>query len=304
MDRLTELKLFVQTAELGTLSKAAEALEISVAAASRHLSALESRLHVRLIDRTTRRLALTSPGNDFYGRCKAVLAELQDAEASVNAAQTEPVGSLTIAASISFSKLHIAPLIPGFISRYPRIKVKLLGENRYFDILNSDVDMAIRTREFEPDSNITIRRLAESRRVLAAAPAYLARAGVPQSVESLANHRLLVYSYANTPMNLSFTRADETRSMRIEPAVESNDGQILTAVALAAGGILVQPRYVIQNALDDGRLVPVLPDWELPRLTINIAFQDRRNLSIKTRLFIDYLVDHFQAQGFEQRWVR
>ena len=127
MDRYTEIELFVQTAELGTLSKAAEKLDISNAAASRHLAALESRLRVRLVDRNTRRLALTNAGHDFYGRCKALLAEWAEAEASVNAALVEPTGTLTITATISFSMLHLAPLVPAFKRLYPGIKVKIIS---------------------------------------------------------------------------------------------------------------------------------------------------------------------------------
>ncbi|MNO46526.1 HTH-type transcriptional regulator DmlR [compost metagenome] len=135
MDRLTELELFVTTAELGTLSKAAEMLGLSNAAASRHLVALEQRLNVRLIDRNTRRLALTHSGHQFYTSCKSLLGELKEAEASLTESLVQPVGTLTITSSISFCMLHIAPLIPAFRKKYPHITVKVLGENRYYDII-------------------------------------------------------------------------------------------------------------------------------------------------------------------------
>ncbi|MGF6096118.1 LysR substrate-binding domain-containing protein [Pseudomonas sp. 18175] len=304
MDRFTELELFVHTAELGTLSKAAEKLDISNAAASRHLAALESRLKVRLVERNTRRLALTNAGHDFYARCKNLLAEMAEAEASVNAALVEPTGTLTVTATISFSMLHLAPLVPKFQKLYPGIKVKLLGANRYYDIMDSDIDLAVRTREFEADSSITIRRLAETRRVLAASPAYLAKRGHPKTVSDLEGHDVLIYSHANHPNVMAFTKGDEKLSVKIQPSLESNDGQIVRAAALAGAGILVQPKYIIYDDLVAGRLVPVLDDWHLPRLTINLAFQDRRYMPAKTRLFIDFLLDHFKREEYERYWTR
>lgn len=304
MDRFTEIELFVQTAELGTLSKAAEKLDISNAAASRHLAALESRLKVRLVERNTRRLALTNAGHDFYGRCKSLLAEMAEAEASVNAALVEPTGTLTITATISFSMLHLAPLVPKFQKLYPGIKVKLLGANRYYDIMDSEIDLAIRTREFEADSSITIRKLAETRRILAASPAYLARRGHPRTVEDLQQHDLLIYSHANHPNVMEFTKGEDKLSIKIQPSLETNDGQIVRAAALAGAGILVQPKYIIYDDLVAGRLVPVLDDWNLPRLTINLAFQDRRYMPAKTRLFIDFLLDHFKREEYERYWTR
>lgn len=304
MDRFTEIELFVHTAELGTMSKAAEKLDISNAAASRHLAALESRLKVRLIERNTRRLSLTNAGHEFYKRCKNVLGELSEAEASVNAALVEPTGTLTITATVSFSMLHLAPLVPEFQRLYPGIKVKILGANRYYDIMDTGIDLAIRTREFEADSNIAVRRLAETRRVLAASPKYLQRRGSPQSVEQLVNHDMLIYSHANHPNTMEFSKGDEKVTVKVQPSLETNDGQIVRAAALAGAGILVQPKYIIYDDLVAGRLLPVLNDWNLPRLTINLAFQDRRYMPAKTRLFIDFLLEHFKRSEYERYWTR
>lgn len=304
MDRLTEIELFVYTAELGTLSKAAEKLDISNAAASRHLAALESRLKVRLVERSTRRLSLTNAGHEFYTRCKSLLAELSEAEAAVSAALVEPTGTLTVTATISFTMLHIAPLVPEFQRLYPGIKVKIVGANRYYDIMDSGIDLAIRTREFEADSSMSVRKLAVTRRVLAASPKYLQRMGMPKSVEELANHDLLIYSLANHPDTMEFTRGGERATVKIQPSLEANDGQIIRAAALAGAGILVQPKYIIYDDLVAGRLLPVLDDWDLPRLTINLAFQDRRYMPAKTRLFIDFLLDHFKRNEYERYWTR
>ncbi|QQQ52059.1 LysR family transcriptional regulator [Pseudomonas syringae] len=304
MDRLTELELFISTTELGTLSKAAELLDISNASASRHLAALEERLKVRLIERNTRRLSLTPAGNEFYKRCKVLLAELREAESSLTSSLAEPTGTLTITSSISFAMLHISPLLPRFCKRYPQIKVKIVGANRYYDIMDSEIDMAIRTREFEPDSNISIRRLAETRRVLAASPEYLHQHGTPERVEDLAQHNMLLYSHANQPRTLNFHKGDAEASITIDPIMETNDGQIVRAAALSGLGILVQPMYILYSDLIAGRLVPVLDDWHLPTLTINIAFQNKRFMPAKTRLFIDFLLEEFDEQQYERYWTR
>ncbi|WP_420991494.1 LysR substrate-binding domain-containing protein [Cupriavidus sp. 30B13] len=306
MDRWTELELFVQTAELGSITKAAESLDISNAAASRYLASLEQRLSARLIERNTRRLYLTDVGHEFFRRCKGVLAEMKEAEAAVNANVLEPGGTLTITASLSFSMKHLAPLLPEFTRLYPKVDVNILAANRYYDIMDSGIDVAIRTREFEPDSGLTVRRLAETRRVLAASPRYLDSMGTPRQVEDLLRHHMLIYSYANRPHELNFTRRGkdaEERTVTVRSKLESNDGQVIRAAALEGLGILVQPKYIIYDDIVSGRLIPVLDDWDLPRLTINVAFQSRRYLAAKVRLFIDFLVAHFERMDYERKWT-
>lgn len=303
MDRWAEIELFVQTAELGSLTKAAETLEISNAAASRHLTSLERRLGARLIERSTRRLYLTQVGEQFFRRCKEVLSEMKEAEADVSANVLEASGTLTITASLSFSMIHLAPLIPDFTALYPKVSVNVVAANRYYDIMDTNIDLAIRTREFEPDSNLTVRRLAQTRRILAAAPRYLDRRGIPKTVEDLADHAMLIYSYANRPNELVFGRGGEKREINVRSTFESNDGQVLRAAALKGMGILVQPKYIIYDDIVAGRLVPVLDDWDLPRLTVNIAFQNRAHLPARVRLFIEFLVDHFDRMDYERKWT-
>ncbi len=304
MDRWSEMDFFVHAAELGSLSKAAESLGMSNAAASRHLSALEHRLAARLIDRNTRRMSLTTAGNEFYSRCKSLMSELKEAEASVSASLLEPAGTLTITASISFCMKHIAPLLPEFARRYPKINIQIEGANRYYDLVDSGIDIAIRTREFEPDSQISIRKLTETRRVLAASPKYLDQHGIPMSVQDLTQHKMLIYSHANTPNELNFTRGEEKQSIKVKSTLIANDGQIIRAAALEGLGILVQPNYIIYDDIVAGRLVPILNDWHLPTLQINIAFQNRRYMPARTRLFIEFLVEHFRAQDYERKWAR
>ena len=303
MDRWTEIALFVQVAELGSLTKAAEALELSNAAASRHLAALEERLAARLVQRNTRRLSLTEVGESFYRRCKPLLAELHEAEAEVNATVLKPSGLLRVTGSLSFCMIHIAPRLPEFTERYPDLRVEIVAANRYYDLLDSGMDVAIRTREFEADSNITVRRLGETRRILAASPQYLHRHGTPATPQDLAKHKLLIYTNAHNPDQLRFTRDGQVLVLPVQGLLEANDGQVLRAAALKHLGILVQPMYIVHEDVVAGRLVPVLREWELPRLTVNVAYQSRRHLPAKVRCFVDFLVEQFEKNDYERRWT-
>lgn len=303
MDRWTEIELFVQVAETGSLSRAAEVLALSNAAASRHLAALEQRLGARLIERNTRRLYLTDTGQEFLARAKGILADLKDAESTVNATASAPSGTLRITASLSFSMHHIAPLLREYTGRYPGVTVHVEAANRYFDLIENNIDVAIRTREVEPDSNITIRRLGETRRILAASPRYLAQHGRPQQLEDLQRHKMLIYTYANNPNDLRFERDGQVATVHVKGLLESNDGQVLRAAALDGLGILVQPTYILFDDIVAGRLVPVLDEWDLPHLTINLAYPSRRHLSAKVRTFIDFIAEYFQRMDFERKWT-
>ena len=303
MDRWTEIELFVQVAETGSLSRAAEALDLSNAAASRHLSALEERLGARLVERNTRRLYLTDTGQEFFRRAKTILGELKDAESAVNATALDPTGVLRITASLSFSVHHVAPLLREYTQRYPNVQVHVESANRYLDIIDNNIDVAIRTRESEPDSNITIRRVAETRRIMAASPRYLSQHGFPKTLDDLHRHKMLIYTYANNPNELRFTRGNETCTVTVKGLLESNDGQILRTAALDGMGILVQPTYILYEDIVAGRLVPVLDDWDLPRLNINLAYPSRKHLSAKVRTFIDFMVEHFDKMDYERKWT-
>ena len=309
MDRWTEIELFVQVAETGSLSRAAELLELSNAAASRYLSAMEQRLGARLVERNTRRLYLTDTGQEFFQKAKAILADLKDAEAAVNATALNPTGVLRISASLSFSLHHVAPLLKHYTERYPNVTVHIEAANRYLDIIDNNIDVAIRTREVEPDSNITIRRLADTRRVLAASPGYLKQHGTPKTPQDLQKHKVLVYTYANKPNELRFTQPDpkaavQNTTIQVKGLLESNDGQVLRTAALDGLGILVQPIYILYDDIAAGRLVPVLDDWDLPRLTINLAYPSRKHLSAKVRTFIDFVVEHFNQMDYEKKWSK
>jgi len=303
MSRWMQMEVFIQTAEQGGLNRAAEALGISTSAASRHLAALERRLGARLFQRTTRHLSMTEAGHHYWQHAREALQQLKEAEASVREMVLRPTGLLRIGASLSFCLEHISPLLPAFMARYPALNVELVASNRYYDLIENGIDVAIRTRRIENDSSITIRRLAQTRRLLAASPEYLARHGIPDHPDALARHRVLIYTLADTPETLRFSKGNQTVQVTVRPVFKSNDGQLIRRAAIDGIGILVQPTYIIHKDLCAGRLLRVLDDWDLPHLNVNLAFPTRTHLPAKVRVFIDFLAEDFRAREYDRIWM-
>ncbi|WP_119155261.1 LysR family transcriptional regulator [Caldimonas tepidiphila] len=303
MDRWTEIELLVHLAETGSISRTAERLKLSTSSASRYLASLENRLGACLVMRNTRRAQLTDVGRSYLQRARSALEELRHGEAEVQAAASVPAGVLTISASVSFAMHHIAPLVPAYTERFPEVEIHIEASNRYGDSLENHIDLAVRNREFEPDSNIVMRRLARTRRVLVAAPLYLRRHGAPPRPEALQGHKLLIYTHATTPHELRFSREGQSSTVAVAGVLKSNDGQVLRAAALNGLGILIQPLYVVHEDIVAGRLVPVLEDWDLPLLSINVGYASRKHLSAKVRTFIDFMCAHFEKEELDRKWT-
>ncbi|VCU68717.1 HTH-type transcriptional regulator DmlR [Pigmentiphaga humi] len=303
MDRLTEMALFVGVAEAGSLNRAAGKLGLSNAAASRYLSALEERLGARLVERNTRRLYLTEPGQEFLRRSKQILADLQEAESTVNAAVAEPSGMLQLAAPLFFCVHHIAPLLPAYALRCPAVSVQVQAVPDTAAI-DGDVDVAIRMRASDPGQGVEFQRLAETRQVLAASPRYLKRAGMPRRPADLAAHALLIHTCPEPEDELHFTRRGEKTAVPVKGGVESNDVQVLRTAALDGLGIAILPAYVLYDDLVGGQLRPVLDAWDLPRTTIDLVYPSRKHRLEKVRTFVDFMAARFARTPYERRWTR
>lgn len=302
MDRFTELEVFTRIADEANLTRAADALGLSISSVSRCLTSLESRLGVRLVQRTTRQLSLTSEGEHFARNAREILANLQGAEDSVSLVSAEPRGTLRIGSSLSFALLHLMPVIRLFESDHPMVRIDLQISNRYCDIIENGLDLAIRTRLLEMDSSVTIRKLAETPRLLAASPEYVEKHGMPSDPEELHKHAMLLYTLSDDWEHLTFERNGVVKRLTVTPQMTCNDGQVILQAALAGMGILVQPAYIIKRDLDAGKLVLVLEDWKLKPLTMNVAFPTRTHLPARTRLFIDALVRYFRENDLERTW--
>lgn len=304
MDRWTEFQVFAKIAEERSMTRAATALNLSVSGISRHLMNLEARLGARLIQRSTRQLSLTSEGEALYADAQDLLATWEAAEANVTARSHAPTGRLRIGASLSFALLHLMPVVAQFRELYPALSIEIISSNRYYDIIENGLDLAIRTRRVEADSSITIRRLGETRRLLAASPDYIARRGMPAHPAELVDHDLILYTLADNWNEFNFRRREEQVLVKVDGAVIANDGQLIMKAARDGLGILAQPTYIIEADLKSGHLVRVLDDWDLPRLTMNIAYPSKSFVPLRTRLFIDFLVERFRAENFEESWTQ
>lgn len=301
MNRWSEYEFFAQIVETGSISKAAESLNVSNPTASRRLIALEKRLGARLVERSTRRLTITEVGQAFYLRCRAVLDDMAEAEEEAALSSSSPSGTLRVTASLSLMTQHIAKLMASFTQKYPNIKVQLIAANRYYDITDNDIDVAIRTREDEPDSSMVVRRLARTRRVLAASPAYIHKFGAPSHPDELANHALISYSYHN-PYELIFEKNGLSITTSIQPVIEVNDGQTARRAAVQGAGILAQPVYVIYDELLTGNLKPIMTDWCLPEMYISLVYRRRKLVPAKTRVFLDLILEDFRKNKYEAEW--
>ena len=304
-EQLGDLAVFVAVARAGGFREAARLQSVSASSLSAAVRRLETRLGVRLLHRSTRSVVPTEAGARLLDRLGPALGEVEAALDVVNGFRDKPAGTLRLNVPASASRLVLPAIVPPFLAAYPEILLEVVVEESFVDVLAAGCDAGIRYEERLEQDVIAIpigpRR---QRMATAASPAYLAQRGQPKTVSDLQHHDLLIYSHANHPNSMEFTKGDERESVKIQPVMETNDGQIVRAAALAGAGILVQPKYIIYDDLVSGRLLPVLDDWDLPRLTINLAFQDRRYMPAKTRLFIDFLLEHFKREGYERYWTR
>lgn len=296
MNSLTEISIFVKVVELSSFTAAAEALEMSQPVVSKAVTRLEEKLGVRLLNRTTRRLSLTEAGAELYRRSVRALAEIEDAELEIARFQTEPRGTLRVSAPMSFSILHLGSLLPSFIERYPGVSVELHLDDRQVDLVEEGYDVAIRVGRLQ-DSNLVARRLTPCRQVLCASPSYLAKHGTPERPEDLLAHNCIVYSLLSTPREWRFTDvAGETHVVPINGALQSNNGLVNRAAAVAGAGIVLLPAFYIGEELRSGQLKAVLCDFKPIDLAIYALYPERRNLTPKVRAFVDFLATKFGEQ--------
>ena len=263
MDRFQEMRAFVAVVEAGSFVAAADALGLSKAAMSRQVSELEARLGVRLLQRTTRRLSLTEEGEVFHARCREVLGTLEEAEAEVSARSGQAVGVLKVSAPVSFGLLHMASLWAPFMTRHPRLQLEVNLSDRFVDLVEEGVDVAVRIARME-SSSLVGRRLATTRMVLCASPQYLRRHGHPRHPEDLAGHATVAYSLLSTGDTWEFDGPAGPRAVRVTPRMRTNSGDTCRAVALGHEAIVLQPSFLVGQDLRDGTLAVSYTHLTLP----------------------------------------
>lgn len=296
MDRFLEMQTFQAVVDAGSFVKAANALDMSKAAVSRYVVDLESRLGVRLLHRTTRRLSLTEEGQVFYARCKELLADLSEAEDEITSRSDSASGLLRVNAPLTFGNLHLAPLWGTFRSQHPKVRLDVTLSDRLVDLVEEGYDMAIRIATLE-SSTLVSKCLSTTRMVLCASPQYLAQHGVPAQPSELVQHAVIAYSYWSTRDEWRFDGPEGPVSVKTQPWMHTNSGDTCRAAALAHQGVILQPTFLVGKDLTAGTLVELMPAYRALELGIYAVYPTRKHVSAKVRALIDFLAAQFAGRG-------
>lgn len=298
MDRVTSMRVFTQSIALGSISAAARALGMSPAMATKHIDAIEARLGVRLMHRTTRRLVLTDAGSDYLAACRRILREIDEAEADVSAHRAEAIGRLRINAPLSFGTRFLGRLLPLFSRRYPLVEIELGLSDTPHDLIAEGWDLLIRIGHLT-DSPLKARRLGDWPMRLCASPAYLERHGTPARVVDLGAHNCL--SYTLSPLQVRGMWAFGTSGEMLVPVkgnLSANNGDVLLEAALAGLGLIYQPDFIVRDALASGALMALDLDHPVVELGgMHVLFPADRRLPARVRAMIDFLAEAFAPPG-------
>jgi DNA-binding transcriptional LysR family regulator len=298
MDRFAHMQIFVGVVETGSISAAAERLNLAKSAVSRRLAELEAHLGVSLIQRTTRRLNLTDSGRAYYARCVAILADVEEAESDVSQAHGALKGRLKLALPLSFGLLHLAPLIQDFMTQHPDVRFELDFNDRQIDLMQEGFDLAIRIATLA-DSSLIARRLAPIRHVVCASPGYLARHGTPHTAADLAQHDCLAYSNVRDPGLWSYRGPDgQPGQVRVPVRLAASSGEFLIRAAIAGEGLVQLPTFYVHEALLTGQLTQLLADHTWPELSAYAVYPPTRHLSSRARVLIDFLAERLAGEPY------
>jgi DNA-binding transcriptional LysR family regulator len=298
MDRLKQIESFAAVAVKGSLTAAAQAEGVAPAVVGRRIDALEERLGVKLLVRTTRRISLTHEGSAFLEDCQRILSDIANAEASVSAGGVKASGHLRVTAPAGFGRRHVAPLVPGFLQQHGDVSLSLNLSDRVVDIVNEGFDCAVRVGDL-PDSSLVSVRLADNRRLCVAAPAYLARAGRPARPEELMRHDCLTLSSdASQTRGWAFNVDGQVLHLRPSGRLDCSDGQVLHAWCLQGLGIAWRSTWEVAHDIASGALVPLLDDFAAPPNGIFAVVPQRKHLPLRVRLWIDFLKHHYGQPGY------
>ena len=298
MDRLKQIETFVAVATRGSLTAAAQAEGVAPAIIGRRMDALEARLGVKLLVRTTRRISLTHEGSAFLEDCQRLITDFNNAEASVSEGGVKASGHLRITGPAGFGRRHVAPLVPAFLAEHPDVSLSLNLSDRVVDIVNEGFDCAVRVGDL-PDSSLVSVRLADNRRLCVATPAYLQRAGVPVHPSELGRHACLTLSSdASQTRGWAFVIDGGVTYLRPTARLDCSDGQVLHEWCLQGLGLAWRSTWEVQHDIAAGRLVSVLDDFAAPPNGIYAVFPSARHLPLRVRLWIDFLKHSYGDPGY------
>jgi len=297
MGQFRQISTFVDVVARGSLSAAARAEGIAPAMIGRRLDALEARLGVKLLQRTTRKLVLTNEGAAFLEDCQRILAELEEAESAVAERSAKATGHLLVSAPAGFGRQHVAPLLPSFLAEHREVTVNLNLNDRVVDVIGEGVDVAIRIASLS-DSSLVGVKLSDNQRVLVAAPAYLKRHGTPQTLADLARHNCLAISSEGSQRGWTFRENGKIVTLKVAGNMVCNDGAVLHDWALAGKGLAWRSMWEVSAEIEDGRLKTVLDRFAAPGNDIYAVFAQRRHLPLRIRAFVDFLRHTYAQPGY------
>jgi len=293
LDRVTGMQVFVRVATLGSFSAAARALHLSQTMVTKHVAALEDRLGVKLLHRSTRRLVLTEGGRSYLAACERILAEIEEAEASASLDRIEPRGTLRLNVPLTFGLRQIVPALTAFSRLHPAVAVDLGLADRYVDLIEEGWDLAVRIGRLK-DSGLVARRLAPCRTIVCAAPSYLEAHGAPRTLDDLSGHNCLGYTL---PSAIGAGRwafgAGGDVVVPVEGNLRANNGDALLAAALAGQGLIYQPTFIVGDSLRDGSLLRVLSGYPTLELGVHAVLPSGRQAPAKVRAFVEFLARRF-----------
>jgi DNA-binding transcriptional LysR family regulator len=297
MGQFRQISTFVEVVARGSLSAAARAEGIAPAMIGRRLDALEQRLGVKLLQRTTRKLALTDEGAAFLEDCQRILADLEEAESAIAERSARATGHLMISAPAGFGRRHVAPLLPSFLAEHREVTADLNLSDRVVDVVGEGVDVAIRIAALT-DSSLVGVKLADNRRVVVATPAYLKRHGTPRTLEDLMKHNCLPISSQGSQRGWTFQDGGKTVTLKVAGNMVCNDGAVLHDWALAGKGLAWRSMWEVSSEIASGKLRTVLDEYAAPVSDIYAVFAQRRHLPLRIRAFVDFLRRSYAQPGY------
>tara|TARA_B110000444_G_scaffold31445_1_gene26659 strand:- start:2047 stop:2934 length:888 start_codon:yes stop_codon:yes gene_type:complete len=291
------MKVYCSVVENDSLADAARKMNVSPSVVSKHLSALEDHLGVRLLNRTTRRISITEEGTAYYERCKQIITDVAEAEIEVSSAHTAPRGLLKITAPVTFAHRHLTPHLPKFLDMFPEVEVQVQVNDRVVDLVDEGIDLAIRISQLK-DSSLIARRLAPNRRYIAATPEYLERNGTPKSVDDLKDHRLITWPPGNPLNDWHFLIDGVDRIIKVKGAIAVNEGDAILTTLLAGGGLGMTQEFLAGPFVKEKKLVPLLEEIVREDNPIYAVYPSSRHLSPKVRAFVDFLVKTYGPKPY------
>ncbi len=297
MDKLTSIKAFTKVVQHGGFAAAARELRLSRSAVSKYVIDLERELGVQLLVRTTRSASPTENGQAYYERCAAIMAELEEADLAVTRLQAEPRGILRVNAPMSFGTLHLGRAVADFMEKYPDLRVQLILSDQQIDPVQEGFDVTLRIADL-PSSSLIARKISPASRAVCAAPSYLARRGTPQHPSELRDHDCLAYGHLATGNQWKLTGPDGDHWIPIPWTLCTNNAEVLRDAAVKGRGIALLPTFIAGADLQQGSLRSILSDYKAPEIAIYALYPQTRHLSVKVRVFIDFLVERFGGRPY------